>query len=119
VDAPGFWGLLALRALVFAVVMAVAFRLLSPLELRRLPWWDAPVRASGAQSTAVGALVCVAGVALLMLAKNGLSGVAGWTALGSFLAAAAAARVSAGSVSRSARTRFSSPDSQVVLGQAH
>ena len=40
VDAPGFWGLLALRAVVFAVVMAVAFRLLSPLEHRRLPWWD-------------------------------------------------------------------------------
>ena len=44
VHAPGFWGLLALRAVVFAVVMAVAFRLLSPLEHRRLPWWDAPVR---------------------------------------------------------------------------
>ena len=46
VDAPGFWGLLALRAVVFAVVMAVAFWLLSPLEHRRLPWWDAPVRAT-------------------------------------------------------------------------
>ena len=96
VDAPGFWGLLALRALVFAVVMAVAFRLLSPLEHRRLPWWDAPVRATGARSTAAGALVCVAGVALVLLAKNGLSGFAGWTALGCFLAAAVAARVSAG-----------------------
>jgi surface polysaccharide O-acyltransferase-like enzyme len=29
VDAPGFWGLLALRALVFAAVMAVAFQLLA------------------------------------------------------------------------------------------
>ncbi len=74
VDAPGFWALLALRAVVFAVVMAVAFRLLSPLEHRRLPWWDAPVRATGARSTAAGALVCVAGVALVLLAKNGLSG---------------------------------------------
>jgi surface polysaccharide O-acyltransferase-like enzyme len=102
VHAPGFWGLLALRALVFAGVMAVAFRLLSPLEHRRLPWWDewdAPVRATGAWSTVGGALVCVAGVALLLLAKNGLSGFAGWMALGCFLATAVAARVSVGSVS--------------------
>ena len=41
VGAPGFWGLLALRAVVFAVVMFAAFRLLSPLEHRQLPWWDA------------------------------------------------------------------------------
>jgi surface polysaccharide O-acyltransferase-like enzyme len=95
VDAPGFWGLLALRAVVFAVVMAVAFRLLSPLEHRRLPWWDAPVHAAGVRSTAAGALICVAGVALVLLAKNGLTGFAGWTALGCFLAAAAAARLSA------------------------
>ena len=77
VHAPRFWALLALRALMFAVVMAVAFRLLSPLEHRRLPWWDAPVRATGARSTVAGALVCVAGVALVLLAKNGLSGVDG------------------------------------------
>jgi surface polysaccharide O-acyltransferase-like enzyme len=95
VDAPGFWGLLALRAVVFAVVMAVAFRLLSPLEHRRLPWWDAPVHAAGVRSTAAGALICVAGVALVLLAKNGLTGFAGWTALGCFLAGAAAARLSA------------------------
>jgi len=101
VHAPGFWGLLALRALVFTVVMAVAFRLLSPLEHRPLPWWDGPARATGARSTAAGALVCVAGVALVLLAKNGLTGFAGWTTLGCFLAAAVAARVSAtGSVSR-------------------
>ena len=100
VDAPGFWGLLALRAVVFAVVMAVAFWLLSPLEHRRLPWWDAPARAVGPRSTAAGALVCVAGIALVLLAKNGLSGAAGWTMLGCFLAAAVAARVSAGAASR-------------------
>ena len=47
VHAPGFLGLLALRALVFAVVMAVIFRLLSPLEHRPLPWWDGPVGATG------------------------------------------------------------------------
>ena len=101
VDAPGFWGLLVLRALVFALVMAVTFRLLSPLEHRRLLWWDAPARATGARSTAAGALVCVAGVALVLMAKNGLSGVEGWTALGAFLAAAVAARMSARWVSRS------------------
>jgi hypothetical protein len=92
--APGFWGLLALRALVFAVVI-VAFRLLSPLEHRGLPWWDGPVRATGARSTAVGVLVCLAGVALVLMAKNGLSGVAGWSSLGCFLAAVVAARMSA------------------------
>jgi len=102
VHAQGFWGLLALRALMFAIVMAVTFRLLSPLEHRRLPWWDAAVRAAGARSAVAGALVCVAGVALLLLAKNGLSGVEGWAALGCFLAAVATARVSVGSASRAA-----------------
>jgi Acyltransferase family len=95
VDAPGFWGLLALRALVFAAVMAVAFRLLAPLEHRRLPWWDAPVGAAGTRAAAAGVLVCVAGIALLLLAKNGLADVAGWTELGCFLAVAGAARLSA------------------------
>jgi Acyltransferase family len=95
VDAPGFWALLALRAVVFAVVMAVMFRLLSPLEHRRLPWWDTPVHAAGIRSTAAGALVCLAGVANLLLAKDGLTGIAGWSALGCFLAAAVAARWSA------------------------
>jgi hypothetical protein len=94
VDAPGFWGLLALRALVFAAVMAVAFRLLAPLEHRRLPWWDAPVGAAGTRAAAAGVLVCVAGIALLLLAKNGLADVAGWTELGCFLAAVGAARPS-------------------------
>jgi surface polysaccharide O-acyltransferase-like enzyme len=116
VDAPGFWGLLALRAVVFAVVMAVIFRLLSPLEHRRLPWWDAPARATGARSTAAGVLICLAGVALVLLAKNGLTGFTGWVTLGCFVAAAAAARVTAGSVSRSARTRLSSSESQVIVG---
>jgi Acyltransferase family len=101
VDAQGFWALLALRGVVFAVVMALAFRLLSPLEHRRLAWWDAPVRASGARSTAAGVLICLAGVVLVLLAKNGPTGVAGLAMLGSFLASAAAARVSAGSAPRS------------------
>jgi surface polysaccharide O-acyltransferase-like enzyme len=92
VHAPGFLGLLALRALVFAAVMAVAFKLLSPLEHRRLPWWDAAVGATGARSTVSGVLICVAGVVLVFLAKNGLAGTAGWITLGFFLAAVVAAR---------------------------
>ena len=61
VHAPGFWGRLALRAVVFAVVMALTFVLLSPLEHRRLPWWDAPARATGVRSAAAGVLVCGGG----------------------------------------------------------
>jgi hypothetical protein len=96
VDAPGFWGLLALRAVVFAVVMAVMFLLLSPLEHRRLPGWDGEVRATGLRSTVAGVLVCLAGVLLVLLAKNGMAGAAGYTLLGCFMAAAIAARASAG-----------------------
>jgi hypothetical protein len=95
VHAQGFWAHLALRAVVFAAVIAVAFRLLSPLEHRRLPWWDTPAGADGIRACAAGALVCVAGVAVLVLAKNGLADATGWTALGGFVAAAAAARVAA------------------------
>lgn len=102
VDAPWFWAMLALRALVFAVVMAAAFWLLSPLEHRRLPWWDSPVGATGARSAAAGALVCIAGVVLVLLAKNGLDGTAGFAMLGCFLAAAVAARLSAGTAVPSA-----------------
>jgi surface polysaccharide O-acyltransferase-like enzyme len=96
VHAPGFWGLLALRAVVFAVVMAITFKLLSPLEHRRLPWWDGWLGATGRPSTAAGALICGAGVALLLMAKDGLSGPTGWAALGGFLVCAAAARACAG-----------------------
>jgi hypothetical protein len=95
VHAQGFWAHLALRAVVFAAVMAVAFRLLSPLEHRRLPWWDAQAGARGTRATVAGAAVCVAGVALLLLAKNGLGDATGATALGGFVAAAAAARLAA------------------------
>ena len=100
VDAPGFWGLLALRAVVFAVVMLAAFKLLSPLEHRRLPWWDASVSATGARSAAAGAFIMLAGVALVYLAKNGLAGTAGLTMLGAFVAAAVAARLCAGSAKK-------------------
>ncbi|RZT15625.1 acyltransferase-like protein [Mycobacterium sp. BK558] len=94
VHAPNFWTLLALRAVVFAVVMSVFFVLLSPLEHRRLPWWDAPVRAVGARAGVTGALVCAAGVALVLTAKFGLSGW-GWVALAAFVAMLVGARVCA------------------------
>jgi surface polysaccharide O-acyltransferase-like enzyme len=100
VSTPAFWGVLALRALVFAAAMAVAFRLFLPLEHRPLSWWDAPAFATGARSFGAGALVCASGVTLLLLAKNGLSGFTGWAMLGCFLTAAVAARLCAtGSVS--------------------
>ncbi|HEX2213933.1 MAG TPA: acyltransferase [Mycobacterium sp.] len=95
VDAPNFWALLALRAVVFAVVMAVMFRLLSPLEHRRLPWWDTPVQATGIRSTIAGVLIVLAGIALTLLAKNGLTGATGWLLLGCFTASVVSARATA------------------------
>jgi hypothetical protein len=76
--------------------MATAFFALSPLEHRRLPWWDSAASASGVRSTAAGVLICLAGVALVLLAKNGLAGVHGYTLLAAFVVCAGAARVSAG-----------------------
>ena len=96
VDAPYFWAMLALRAVVFAVVMAAMFWMLSPLEHRRLPWWDAPVAATGGRSAAAGVLVVLAGVALVLLAKNGLGDTQGLVTLACFAIAAAAARICAG-----------------------
>ncbi len=93
VTAPDFWGLLALRALVFAAVMLVLFRLLSPLERRPLPWWDASVTAAGGRAAAAGALVCAAGIVLVAMAKFGLGDSAGWSALGGFLVLAVVARL--------------------------
>ncbi|ULE32519.1 acyltransferase family protein [Mycobacterium sp. IDR2000157661] len=95
VNAPDFWAMLVLRAVVFAVVMAVMFRLLSPLEHRRLPWWDVPVQATGARSTTAGVLIVVAGVVLTLVAKHGLTGATGWALLGFFTASAVAARATA------------------------
>jgi hypothetical protein len=97
VDAQWFWALLALRAVVFTVVMLAMFLMLSPLEHRRLPWWDAPVAATGTRSAAAGVLVVLAGVALVLLAKNGLGDLRGQVILGCFIAAAGAARICAGS----------------------
>ncbi|MEO3759536.1 acyltransferase family protein [Mycobacterium sp. B14F4] len=95
VHAPDFWAMLALRAVAFAFVMTVMFRLLSPLEHRRLPWWDAAVDATGARSAVAGALIVFAGVALTLLAKHGLTGATGWALLGCFTASAVAARATA------------------------
>ncbi len=88
----GFWGLMALRAAVFAVVMFALFVLLSPLEHRRIPWWDERVTASGTWGAVVGGLVCVAGVAALLMAKEGLGSPPGWQGLGGFVVALLAAR---------------------------
>ncbi|GIZ95416.1 acetyltransferase [Tsukamurella sp. TY48] len=88
----GFWGLMALRAAVFAVVMFALFLLLSPLEHRRIPWWDDRVTARGARGAVVGGLVCAAGIAVLLMAKEGLGSPTGWTALAVFVLAMVAAR---------------------------
>ncbi len=95
VHRPDFGLRMALRVLVFAVVMAVMFVALLPLEHRRLPWWDAPlpVRLGPVRSALVGTLVGVAGVAILLTAKEGLGASAGWQALGIFLTALALARI--------------------------
>jgi hypothetical protein len=104
VSAPDFVAMLLLRAAAFAVVMSVFFAVLSPLEHRRLPWWDDPVQARGPRSAAVGALVCTAGVLLVLMAKLGLAD-QGWVALAAFLAAAAAARAVAVTTPASAGPR--------------
>lgn len=96
VHEPGYLWRLALRAVVFAAVMAVLFKVLSPIEHRPLPWWDATARAlAGTRSRVAGALVCVAGLAILLLAKNGLGDPTGWVTLAAFVGACAAARVTA------------------------
>lgn len=96
VHAPGFLWLLALRAVVFTVVMGVLFRALSPLEHRPLPWWDTKATATGARSTAAGVLVCLAGLAILLLAKSGMGSTEGWLALAGFVIGCAGARFCAG-----------------------
>ncbi len=93
---PHFWRNIAIRALVFAVVMTAVFLALSPLEHNPLRWWDARVKATGRPSTVAGVLACAAGVALLLMAKNGLGTDAGWILLTLFIIALAGARLSAG-----------------------
>ncbi|CAN3129072.1 acyltransferase family protein [Mycobacterium sp. smrl_JER01] len=95
VTAPGFWGLLAVRAAVFAVVMLVLFRVLTPLERRPLPWWDAPVATTGGRVAVAGALTCGSGAILVVMAKFGLGDAAGWSALAAFVALVVGARICA------------------------
>lgn len=87
-----FWGSIALRAVVFAALMFATFLLLSPLEHRRLPWWDDRVTARGIRGAAVGTLVCAGSIGALLMAKEGLGSVAGWCALLLFVAALLLAR---------------------------
>ncbi|GAA3048402.1 acyltransferase [Gordonia defluvii] len=89
---PGFWVLMIVRAAVFAVVMAMAFVLLLPLEHRRLRWWDDRIAAGGGRATAIGVLVCAAGLAILLMAKQSLGTETGWWALLGFLVALSSAR---------------------------
>ncbi|WP_418002779.1 acyltransferase family protein [Mycobacterium sp. PDNC021] len=103
--APYFWRNIAIRALVFAVVMTVMFLLLSPLEHNPLKWWDTRVQATGSPSTVAGVLVCAAGVALLLMAKNGLGTGSGWSMLAFFILALAGARISAGRRNSAASVR--------------
>ncbi|QKT09074.1 acyltransferase [Gordonia sp. X0973] len=88
-----FWLLMAVRAGLFAGVMSLLFVLLLPAEHRRLPWWDEGVRATGARSTAMGVLVCLAGISILVMAKMSLGTPAGWCALLGFVGALVVARV--------------------------
>lgn len=89
---PYFWPLLVLRAAVFAVVMSVLFVALTPAEHRALPWWDDAITATGARATAMGVLVCAAGISILLMAKQGLGTTTGWWALAGFVLALGAAR---------------------------
>lgn len=96
VHEPAFGWRLLLRAAVFTVVMAIAFKVLTPLEHMRLPWWDAKVGATGTASVVAGVLICIAGAAVLLMAKNGLAGADGWSMMVVFVGAMVAARFSAG-----------------------
>lgn len=89
---PYFWPLLLLRAAVFTLIMSALFVALTPAEHRALPWWDDAVTATGTRATAMGVLVCTAGVSILLMAKQGLGTTAGWWALAGFLVALGAAR---------------------------
>ncbi len=68
-----FLAVSVLQLLIVVAVVAVLFVALRPLENNPLSGWDgAPGVTSRARSTAIGALLCVAGVALLAAIKWGL-----------------------------------------------
>lgn len=70
---PHLIALSVVQVAVMAVLVAVLFVTLQPIENTPLPGWDGgSVRAPGARSAAVGALLCVAGAATLVSVKWGL-----------------------------------------------
>jgi len=88
----GFVALSVLQLTIMAGLVAAAFVVLRPLESNPLPLWDGGrVTAPGARSTAVGALLCVAGAATLASVGWGLKG-PGLYCVAAMLAALVAAR---------------------------
>lgn len=70
----GFVQLLLLQMIVFLALTALLFMLLSPLEDRPLPWWDAVVvEVRGSRSKIVGVSLTLAGMGTLGLAGLGLT----------------------------------------------
>jgi len=70
---PGFVLLSCVQMLIMAVLVAVVFMTLRPLENRPLPLWDGGyVACPGGRSLAVGVLLCVAGAATLASVGWGL-----------------------------------------------
>ncbi|OMC43796.1 acyltransferase [Mycobacterium sp. IS-1264] len=70
-----FVALSALQLLLMAAMVAVLFVVLRPLENTPLPGWDgSPTITSLVRGAAVGALLCVAGVATLAAIRWGLKG---------------------------------------------
>ncbi|WP_179471746.1 acyltransferase family protein [Mycolicibacterium vinylchloridicum] len=69
---PDFLAISVVQLLLMAVLVAVLFVTLRPLENNPLPGWDGPVAVSGARSVGVGILLCVAGIATLASVKWGL-----------------------------------------------
>jgi fucose 4-O-acetylase-like acetyltransferase len=88
---PGLWPSKAEQLPLYLVLVFLAFVLLQPLENKPLPWWDARVSAPGWRSPLVGALVIVAGISTLALARLGPQGYGLLYAVG-FLGSLALAR---------------------------
>jgi hypothetical protein len=70
---PSFVTITVAQLLLLVTAVAVLFVTLRPLENNRLPGWDGvPAISSGRRGAAVGALLCVAGAAVLASVKWGL-----------------------------------------------
>ncbi|MBJ8343674.1 acyltransferase [Antrihabitans sp. YC2-6] len=87
---PGFAVLVVVQLGALYSLTAALFLALSPLEDRKLPWWDDAIGLR--HSAVVGAAVVTAGIATLLAAKWGFVGTGVWCTLIS-LAALATARV--------------------------